>query len=711
MARLKRLYYPLTKSIHINCVDNPSVQQYNVDYKEYIPDRILSPLVLQPMCYIKDTSGVLSELQQGLVNSKLIDIIWYENEISAANIIADGSNYTINKTPGTDLCGSIKVMKNVSPDNPVTLFFKASVLDPRTGEKVQFEAYKILSSTYTVEAPLTLIASYPTGRYIYPVKDQTEGKLKAELFVADQPAEDAVYWWQKKVGNNWIPISEGTNGITGTYGDEITIPVATVGKEINIKCIADRAEPKFVNLIDNGDFRNGTNGWNQSGSTDKPIAVVQEDGNRCLKIEKGNTAHAYATTRCKRLTKHGIFTLRITYKGGLFIQQQMNTPINGNGPVKILKGSLPDSDVFITKTIVFRTMTQNDPSWNTNGIEVLYLSLAKNNPSIVYVKDVMIVEGDETLNTYIPAISEGWKPTAPSSKKIEKEFSLYTKYAKYKDTLILPCGGNIPSGMSVVPVSIQMDTAEGKIQNPQNYYSATWHKYKADSTLDPVPFCKGFRQLVIMQNEPVDIGYKITEGLASAQWMCCPDGIDDYISGTTNSSMLPAEGKTMTYTFIFIYKRRDETQVLGTVEYGGKLVMAYITTNSLRIYITNPDGTLLYIKNIVLRDGELYRLYIILKMETGKLKFEISGINGDSSGFIPQADASRPAGINWVTLLRNNSICNIFHFSLWDGTNTIHSWQFNNPDFSKKLNDEIRTNPIDLNAHNIASIEEFFKPL
>lgn len=122
-------YRPLQLTYGISVFGSvPGKQDYNADEDTYTPDYTITPLVLQPSVSIRDKDEVL---ESGNVNAELANVKWYEGS-STSPIGTENTDFEI--VQDGDTKGQIKIKKNASVNNPITMRFYGEYVDSRTGQ-------------------------------------------------------------------------------------------------------------------------------------------------------------------------------------------------------------------------------------------------------------------------------------------------------------------------------------------------------------------------------------------------------------------------------------------------------------------------------------------------------------------------------------------------------------------------------------------------
>ena len=225
MAIFGVAYSPLRVSVGMQVTEGVLTQEYDPGASEYAPDRRIRPTAILPVVSVSDPAGLLAG---GVANAMLADIFWYEGEASEANVILDSNpDYDIDKTSDNTNRGRITVYKNVPFNQPLTLVFKAVLVD-MAGGKVRRKANVMgsvdLTTSTASSSPLVLVQGYPRGN-LYNILDQRALKLSAKLMSGTEEIPSA-FWWYKKDGTKLTPLEDLDGAKTG----ELTVPVGYVGR-------------------------------------------------------------------------------------------------------------------------------------------------------------------------------------------------------------------------------------------------------------------------------------------------------------------------------------------------------------------------------------------------------------------------------------------------------------------------------------------------
>ena len=227
--KIETFYKPLQKSGAIEIVGSvPALQTYQVDKSLYTPDYTLVPLVLFPRCNATDRDNLLA---LGTINSSLTNMKWYEI-IGGAKTLIDTAVTTYYEitTSGTTK-GQIKIKKNSTTLNPITLLFEADYVDSRNGDVYKYSYSKVIPCLDASDAaPVVMIDSPRTAIY-NPLRDLAEQTITAKVLVGDldvtNTAKCNIFWYRV--------LDNGTLDPVGLSGDNDweTVSIAKDSIKIN----------------------------------------------------------------------------------------------------------------------------------------------------------------------------------------------------------------------------------------------------------------------------------------------------------------------------------------------------------------------------------------------------------------------------------------------------------------------------------------------
>lgn len=215
-------------------------QSYDADADVFTPDYTLTPCIIQPQVGRLDKDEVLTP---GLINSSLTNIRWYETiGGTRTQIQTDNTNYEMT-TSGVN-AGRIKVKKNASPKNPITLEFNADYVDSRTSQVYHIQqTYQVFCDDATTLPYLFLDAADQT---IYnPLKDPDIQVVHASLRIDKNecPTANRAFIWEKmREDGTWSQV--GTDTVldyeltVSQDGTSCTVDRSLMGTDLYLRCRA-----------------------------------------------------------------------------------------------------------------------------------------------------------------------------------------------------------------------------------------------------------------------------------------------------------------------------------------------------------------------------------------------------------------------------------------------------------------------------------------
>lgn len=201
---------PISFTADIEVLSGNIAQTYNNDSKEFEPDRSVVPCLLMPYVVVSDPEGQMNG------NRAITGVEWYEGtpKQDGSNRIVNGDDYIISDTDTPTY--SLKVKKNVEPNNPLQITAIFTITDTRKNTEIRFERsvnlytalYDISNYALSVDAPKSWIidplreTADSSGRWLHSITAQLTTGLQK---VAD---ENAAYWWQINEGSGWRDITQ-----------------------------------------------------------------------------------------------------------------------------------------------------------------------------------------------------------------------------------------------------------------------------------------------------------------------------------------------------------------------------------------------------------------------------------------------------------------------------------------------------------------------
>lgn len=217
---------PISFTSDIEILSGNIAQTYNNDKHEYEPDRGAVPCLLMPYVSVSDPEGAMNG------NQPITGAEWYEGAPleDKSNLIVNGADYIISDTDTPTY--SLKVKKNVKPNNPIQIFCIFTITDKRNNTSVKFErSIDLYTALYDIKN-YTLSIDQPDSWYIDPLRELADSNGKWLHTITAQlksgldniPDENAAYWWQ---------INENNTGYRDITQDELDIYISGKDAEGN----------------------------------------------------------------------------------------------------------------------------------------------------------------------------------------------------------------------------------------------------------------------------------------------------------------------------------------------------------------------------------------------------------------------------------------------------------------------------------------------
>lgn len=240
--KIKKLEPPLRTQASIK-VESGGVgrQTYNAATNEFYPDRAvhdgvsLSPLVLIPIVGFTATDGSQSSENAA---AQLINGKWERYDASGRKELPGGDPliYEIVVTPGSADYGKLTIRENVSPGNPVTYVFTATLVVGGTS-KVVTASYQAFCDGIVINP--TLYFDNAKQGFYNPWSDGDTFTITPMVAPKCYPA---TFRWETMHGGVWTPLGstplDWAVGVDATTG-KLTIDRSRMQGLISLKCIAE----------------------------------------------------------------------------------------------------------------------------------------------------------------------------------------------------------------------------------------------------------------------------------------------------------------------------------------------------------------------------------------------------------------------------------------------------------------------------------------
>ena len=219
------VYTPLSYIFQVLEMGGSALQKYDATTSSFIPNRILTPLVLQPALVISDPDGVIPTADYTRqMNSVSWTLTLIQNGSSTILPATDGTgtNYSVDGTSH-----KLTLFRNVQPQEVVHVEFSGKYTDARRGEVQDFHWERDLSCEAQTDMNVTL----DTGRWkgnvlLVPMKRWGQFGIRVQLMNGKDPIPDArcTYQWQWWTGSEWSEdFSEQPCSVSGEQTKEIIV--------------------------------------------------------------------------------------------------------------------------------------------------------------------------------------------------------------------------------------------------------------------------------------------------------------------------------------------------------------------------------------------------------------------------------------------------------------------------------------------------------
>lgn len=142
--RIRKDFAPLNVAVSVACATpaSPITQVYNSENGQYEPDRGITPTIIRPEVIASASDGSWKDPHS---NQFLADMKWYVNGKDISTLNDWQGLYSIDTVGSTR--GSITIMRNILPNEKVTLRFEAVIADYRLGVNIPVVTDEVVLST------------------------------------------------------------------------------------------------------------------------------------------------------------------------------------------------------------------------------------------------------------------------------------------------------------------------------------------------------------------------------------------------------------------------------------------------------------------------------------------------------------------------------------------------------------------------------------
>lgn len=231
----------------------PNEQTYDADSGEFSPDYSLVPVCIKPIIGIIDRDRILTS---GSVNAQLADVSWRRviDGVEGKALESTAGKYTI--TTSGDENGKLLWYINAAPLKPILLRFKATYMDPRTGQIYNIvEDISITCRNATHYIPVLQISG--GSSYYNPTRDGDKQTITASLRLGTEEcgASKRAFVWEIARSNGYFTevTADDLELKISSDGATATLDRSLMGEQITIRCRAKYSaagNPSAVQLTD-----------------------------------------------------------------------------------------------------------------------------------------------------------------------------------------------------------------------------------------------------------------------------------------------------------------------------------------------------------------------------------------------------------------------------------------------------------------------------
>lgn len=231
----------------------PNEQTYDADSGEFSPDYSLVPICIKPIIGIIDRDRILTN---GSVNAQLADVSWRRviDGVEEKALESTAGKYTI--TTSGDENGKLLWYINAAPLKPILLRFKATYMDPRTGQIYNIvEDISITCRNATHYIPVLQISG--GSSYYNPTRDGDKQTITASLRLGTEEcgASKRAFVWEIARSNGYFTevTADDLELKISSDGATATLDRSLMGEQITIRCRAKYSaagNPSAVQLTD-----------------------------------------------------------------------------------------------------------------------------------------------------------------------------------------------------------------------------------------------------------------------------------------------------------------------------------------------------------------------------------------------------------------------------------------------------------------------------
>lgn len=191
------VYSPLSAVFQVQAMGGAAVQKYDATTGSYIPNRLATPMVLQPSLILSDPDGIVNTADYV---RQMTGVVWTLTVTNGSTVstlpasTADGVNFSIDSTTKC-----LRLYYNVQPTEVLHIKFFGQYVDKRRNEVLEY----VWERDFSCEVQTDMNVSLDTGRWrgsvlLSPMKKWGQFGIPVQLKNGkdDIPDEKCTYQWQ-----------------------------------------------------------------------------------------------------------------------------------------------------------------------------------------------------------------------------------------------------------------------------------------------------------------------------------------------------------------------------------------------------------------------------------------------------------------------------------------------------------------------------------
>ncbi|MCP1997305.1 hypothetical protein [Flavobacterium sp. HSC-61S13] len=499
--KIKIVYKPLNTYKNTKILAGSVRQNYDTNNLFFEPDRRIDPLVILVECGVNDPHNY----KNGLVNADLTNVVW---RISSGGIFIDvlENNREFQIGKGIEK-GQLKMFKNISDLENVTVTFTAKYLEPTSKRIASFQDSFVLVTNPIATAATLLNTSAPYGYNLYPTINNQGLICQADLFRGPEKLAAAYYW-----SKNNVEITD-SNGYLNSKTDKLFVPASAISKTGDIIKVEVADCSMYLNQLQDTwveeqpeviEFRKLYN--------ENPRNLLN-DTYRKVYNENYPTAYYYLDETIPKGTLcycnfKGILNgshFALYYNGAsnyitAFVQKENSFTAFFSPQLDMLKGAFfsiypMDRTGYSTiEKLTFRNVLS--PLWSPSKTDLQKLINQKKQESETIIK-----------------LPINYRPSDKPTILYKGDYLLLKKYPIYEPQLIGP--ESINPDLTEIEYEIVLNTSDGILKNAPDHFSVGWLKQTNGTFL-----YKGFKvkipmaKLLELNSQNKELDYEVFEDLS-----------------------------------------------------------------------------------------------------------------------------------------------------------------------------------------------------